>query len=296
LEEKLALGYDFDFGLFNMNGIPDEEEDSLPEDLPLLPLRDTVVFPQMMAPLVVGRDRSIKAVEAAFSADNLIVVVAQRDPEVQEPGPEDLHTIGVEMVLGRTLRMPDGTTNILGQGRRRVEILGLTQTQPYIRARIRPLPESHQVTLGTEALMRAVLSLFEKVVQLSHSLPEDAYVAAMNVTEPGALADLIASLLDLDFGDRQELLEILDPPMRLQQLSIMLAKELDVLELEYSIHDKVQQEVDRSQREFYLREQMRAIQSELGEIDIGTAEIREPRWPRLWMPITTDYPGPRSAS
>jgi ATP-dependent Lon protease len=269
------LGYDFDFGLFNMNGIPDEGEDALPEDLPLLPLRDTVVFPQMMTPLVVGRDRSIKAVEAAFGADNLIVVVAQRDPEVQEPGLEDLHTIGVEMVLGRTLRMPDGTTNILGQGRRRVEILGLTQTQPYIRASIRPLPESHQVSLGTEALMRAVLSLFEKVVQLSHSLPEDAYVAAMNVTEPGALADLIASLLDLDFGERQELLEILDPPMRLQRLSILLANELDVLELEYSIHDKVQQEVDRSQREFYLREQMRAIQSELGEIDIGTAEIRE---------------------
>ena len=269
------MGYDFDFGLFNMNGVPDEGEEALPEDLPLLPLRDTVVFPQMMTPLVVGRDRSIKAVEAAFGADNLIVVVAQRDPEVQEPGPDDLHTIGVEMLLGRTLRMPDGTTNILGQGRRRVEILGLTQTQPYIRARIRPLPESHQVTLGTEALMRAVLSLFEKVVQLSNSLPEDAYVAAMNVTEPGALADLIASLLDLDFDERQELLEILDPPMRLQQLSIKLAKELDVLELEYSIHDKVQQEVDRSQREFYLREQMRAIQSELGEIDIGTAEVRE---------------------
>jgi ATP-dependent Lon protease len=275
LEEKLALGYDLDFGLFDMNGIPDEGEDSLPDDLPLLPLRDTVVFPHMMTPLVVGRDRSIKAVEAAVGGDNLIVVVAQRDPEVQEPGLEDLFTIGVEMVVGRTLRMPDGTTNILGQGWRRVEVLGLSQTMPYIRATIRPLPESQQVTLGTEALMRAVLSLFEKVVQLSHSLPEDAYVAAMNISEPGALADLIGSLLDLEFNDRQELLDILDPLLRLQRLSILLANELDVLELEYSIHDKVQQEVDRSQREFYLREQMRAIQSELGEMDLETAEIQE---------------------
>jgi ATP-dependent Lon protease len=269
------LGYDIDFGLFDMDGLPEEGQESLPDDLPLLPLRDTVVFPHMMTPLVVGRDRSIKALEAAASEGDLLVVVAQRDPEVQEPGFEDLHSVGVEMVVGRTLRMPDGTTNILGQGRRRVEILGLSQTHPYIRARIRLLPESHQVTLGTEALMRAVLALFEKVVQLSHSLPEDAYVAAMNVSEPGPLADLIGSLLDLKMDERQELLEILEPAMRLQHLSILLAKELDVLELEYSIHDKVQQEVDRSQREFYLREQMRAIQSELGEIDMGTAEIRD---------------------
>ena len=269
------MGYDFDFGLFDMNGLPDDGDELSSKDLPLLPLRDTVVFPHMMTPLLVGRDRSLKAVEEAVNGDNLLIVVAQRDPEVQEPGLDDLYTVGVEMVVGRILRMPDGTTNILGQGRRRVEILELNQTQPYIRATIQPLPESHQVTLGTEALMRAVLSLFEKVVQLSHVLPDDAYVAAMNVAEPGPLADLIASLLELEFDQRQEILEILDPAMRLQRLSILLANELDVLELEYSIHDKVQQEVDRTQREFYLREQMRAIQSELGEIDVGTAEVRE---------------------
>jgi ATP-dependent Lon protease len=274
-EEILALSYDFDFGLFNINGLPDDGDELLSEDLPLLPLRDTVVFPQMMTPLLVGRDRSLKAVEEAVNGDHVLIVVAQRDPEVQEPGLEDLHPIGVEMLVGRVLRMPDGTTNILGQGRRRVEILELSQTQPYIRAVTRPLPDSHQVTLGTEALMRAVLSLFEKVVQLSHALPEDAYVAAMNVAEPGPLADLIASLLEPEFGERQEILEILDPAMRLQRLSILLANELDVLELEYSIQDRVQQEVDRTQREFYLREQMRAIQSELGEIDVGTAEVQE---------------------
>jgi len=269
------LSYDFDFGLFNMDGFLDEGDEEVNEDLPLLPLRDTVVFPHMMTPLAVGRDRSLNALEAATGGDSLLVVVAQREPDVQEPKLADLHTVGVEMVVGRILRMPDGTTNILGQGRRRVEILGLTQEQPYIRAQVRTLPESRKVTLGTEALMRAVLSLFEKVVQLSHQLPEDAYVAAMNVSEPGPLADLIASLIDLDFAQRQELLEILEPASRLQRLSILLAKELDVLELEYSIHDKVQQEVDRSQREFYLREQMRAIQSELGEIDFENADLQE---------------------
>ena len=269
------MSYDFDFGLFNMDGFLDEGDEEVNEDLPLLPLRDTVVFPHMMTPLAVGRDRSLNALEAATGGDSLLVVVAQREPDVQEPKLADLHTVGVEMVVGRILRMPDGTTNILGQGRRRVEILGLTQEQPYIRAQVRTLPESRKVTLGTEALMRAVLSLFEKVVQLSHQLPEDAYVAAMNVSEPGPLADLIASLIDLDFAQRQELLEILEPASRLQRLSILLAKELDVLELEYSIHDKVQQEVDRSQREFYLREQMRAIQSELGEIDFENADLQE---------------------
>ncbi len=267
--------YDFDFNMMNMDAFSDESDQVFADDLPLLPLRDTVVFPGMMRSLAVGRDRSIKAVEAAMATDNRVVVVAQRDPEVQDPEMEDLHTVGVEMVVGRILRMPDGTTNILGQGRRRVHVVGLSQTRPYIRASIQPVPESDHVSLGTEALMRAVLSLFEKVVHLSRTLPDDAYVAAMNIAQPGPLADLIGSLLDLEMAEHQELLEILEPAERLQRLSILLANELDVLELEYTIHDKVQQEVDRSQREFYLREQMRAIQSELGEMDGETAELQD---------------------
>jgi ATP-dependent Lon protease len=269
------LSFDFDFGLFDMDEYLTTGEDSTANDYPLLPLRDTVVFPQMMTPLAVGRDRSIKAVEAAIGSDNLLVVVAQRDAEVQEPGLDDLYSIGVEMVVGRILRMPDGTTNILGQGRRRVRIQSFSQSQPYIRAHIQPIPEPQQVTRDVEALMRAVLALFESVVQLSRTLPEDAYVAAMNLSEPGPLADLVASLLDLKFSERQELLETLDPIDRLRRLGVLLASELEVLELEYSIHDQVQKEVDRSQREYFLREQIRIIQSELGEMDIQTAEIRD---------------------
>jgi ATP-dependent Lon protease len=269
------LSYEFDFDPFELDEFLEEAEAYGAAERPLLPLRDTVVFPHMMAPLVIGRNRSLKAVEAAMEGNRLIVAVAQRDSEIQEPGLDDLHTVGVEMVVGRILRMPDGTTSIVGQGRRRVQIKELKQEQPYPIVEVEPIHESQKVTLGTEALMRAVLSLFEKAVQLSHRLPEDAYVAAMNLSEPGPLADLIGSLLDLEFGERQELLEIFEPASRLQRLSIFLAQELDVLELEYEIHDKVQQEVDRTQREYFLREQMRAIRTELGEMDIQTEEIQE---------------------
>jgi ATP-dependent Lon protease len=275
MEEIRPLSHSFDFDLFDVDDLFREDGDGFAADYPLLPLRDTVVFPQLMTPIVVGRDRSLKAVEAAVESNNIIIVVTQRDPEIQRPTLDDLYTVGVEMVIGRVLRMPDGTTSVLGQGRRRVRILGASQVKPYIRAHIQRLEESQKVTLGTEALMRAVLSLFEKVVQLSRTLPEDAYVAAMNLAEPGALADLIASFLELKLEQRQELLETLDPTTRLQRLSIFLANELDVLELEYQIHDQVQQEVDRSQREYFLREQIRAMRTELGELDVQTAEIED---------------------
>jgi len=246
-------------------------------EYPLLPVRDTVVFPHMVTPLFVGRDRSIKAVEAAISDDSTLVVVAQRDPEIQDPAIEDLYTIGTEVVIGRTLRMPDGTISILGQGKQRVKIVKFVQTEPYFKVEVRPIYEPVEKSLSTEALMRAVLALFEKCVQLNRNLPEDAYVAAMNIDEPGWLADLVASILNLDMEKRQEILETIDPTLRLQRLSILLAQELDVLELENRIQTKVQEEVDKTQREYFLREQMKVIQGELGEIDGQTQEINELR-------------------
>jgi len=273
-EGRNPLSFDFGFNPFDLEDLDDAGGD-MPGDWPLLPLRDTVVFPHMVAPLVVGRDRSMKAVEAALDGDRTLVVVAQRSADVQEPGESDLYSVGVAIHIARVLRMPDGTSSILGQGRRRVRLASFQQLRPYVRVQVEPIEESQQVTLGTEALMRAVLSLFEKVVQLSQRLPEDAYVAALNVRYPGQLADLIASVLDLEFAERQELLEIVEPPARLQRLSVLLARELDVLELESSIQDRVQREVDRSQREFFLREQMRAIRSELGELDVEAEEMQE---------------------
>jgi len=246
-------------------------------EYPLLPSPDAVVFPNMVMPLFLGRDRSVRAVEAAEAMHVPLLVVAQRNPEVEDPDLSDLYTIGTAVEVGRILRMPDGSTTVLVQGIERVRIVELIDTEPYLRVRGVPLYEDERHDMASEALMRAVLALFEKVVSLNQNLPEDAYVAAMNEKEPGSLADLLAHVLDLDLEQRQELLETLDVNARLQRLSIMLGQELDVLELEDRIQTQVQQELDKSQREYYLREQMRAIQNELGEEDETQRDIRELR-------------------
>ncbi|MCL4487542.1 MAG: endopeptidase La [Chloroflexi bacterium] len=253
-----------------------EELLRLPE-LPVVPVRDMVIFPHIMSPVMVGRDRSIRAIEAAMATNQRIVVFTQRDPETAEPGVDDLYPIGTEMSIGRMLRMPDGTTSVIGQGSARVKLLDLLQIDPFMRARVMPIHEPVEKSLSTEALMRAVLALFEKAVRLSPNLPDDAYVAAINADTPGRLADLVGSTLNLEIPKRQELLETLDPTTRLQKISILLAKELDVLELQSKIHDQVQEEVDKTQREFYLREQMRVIQHELGEVDAQAREVNELR-------------------
>ena len=242
-------------------------------ECPLLPVRDTVLFPRMVTPLLVGPDRQMQAAEAAEAGHGPLIVVAQRDLETETPSPEDLYAIGTEVAIARMLRMPDGTASVLTQGRQRVEIVEFTQTEPYYRVHARPIFEPTERPPATEALMRAVLALFEKVTHLNRNLPENAYVFAMNVDEPGWLADLVASTIELEVPERQEVLEVLDPTTRLQRLSILLAKELDVLELENHIHSEVQREVDKSQREFYLREQMKAIQTELGEGDLHQQDI-----------------------
>jgi len=253
------------------------ELDQIELELPLLPVRDTVVFPRMLTPLFVGRDRSVLALEAAVTEENQLVVVTQRDADEEEPNIDDLYSIGTLVIVGRMLRMPDGSTNILVQGHQRVEILEFVQDIPFPRARIRRLPEDTERSRSTEALMRAVLALFEKCVQLNRNVPDDAYVAAMNIDEPGWLADMIASVMDFDVEQRQQILSAVEAEDRLQRLSISLAQELDVLELESKIQDKVQEEVDKGQREYFLREQMRIIQGELGELDSQIAEINELR-------------------
>ena len=248
------------------------------EELPVLPLRDTVMYPHMAAPLFVGRETSMKAIEAAMTeGSQRLVLVAQREEATEDPDAADLYSVGTEAAIVRKLRMPDGTTSLWVQGQRRMQVLEYTQMRPYIVAQVEPLRETGETGLPTEALMRAALALFEKVVRFSRNIPDDAYVAAMNAEEPGWLADLVASFLELDVAKRQELLETGDRNQRLQKISIILASELDVLELENRIQSQVQQEVDRSQREYFLREQMRIIQSELGETDPIMQEINELR-------------------
>jgi ATP-dependent Lon protease len=169
------------------------------------------------------------------------------------------------------------STSALVQGKRRIEILEFTQWEPYIRVRFRPLDEPDVWERTTEALMRAVTALFEKVVDLDRRLPEDIYTFAINIDEPGWLADFVAATLEIPMETRQELLETLDANVRLQKMSILLAQELDVLEMEDQIHSQVQLEVDKMQREHFLREQMRVIQNELGETDVFTQELTELR-------------------
>lgn len=245
--------------------------------LPVVPLINTVLFPHMLTPLFVGRERSVAAIEEAMSGDRTILAVAQREPDVEDVGSTDLYAVGVEAMIQRILKMPDGSISIVVQGQRRMRVVDFVQERPVLLAQSTVIYENTEKTIAVEAMMRAVLSLFEKVVKLSRTLPDDSYIMAMNVNEPNWLADLIASTLPLDVPRRQEILETLDAEERLRRLSIMLSQELDVLELESRIHTQVQKEVDRSQREFFLREQMKAIQRELGQTDPMQREMDELR-------------------
>jgi len=241
--------------------------------LPLLPRRRGVLFPNVAAPILVGRRTSVRAVDEATARGYDVAVVTQRDAALTDLRSEDIYPIATEAMINRALRLPDGTTQVWAQGQRRLRIDEIVFTEPYYQVRVTPIVEDDARPVATEALMRAVLALFEKVVQLSPTLPEDAYVMAMNIERPGWLADFVASSLELDDGEAQALLSTLDVGERLQRINIILARELDVLELQSRIHSQVQEEVDKSQREYFLREQLKAIQKELGEIDPQAREV-----------------------
>ncbi len=261
--------------LYNIDEATLDEEGLI--ECAVLPLRDVVLYPNMVTPLFVSHEPTLMAIEHAALANETMIAIAQLDPEVEDPIPSDLHVVGTEIAVGRLMHIPDGSTSVLSQGRRRVQVIEFVQTEPYMRVRGRPIDEVAESTKESLALMRVVLTLFEKCVQLNRSLPEEAYVYAVNIEDPAWLTDLIASALSLTISERQEMLETFDPIERLQRTSVLLGRELDVLELEDQIHNQVQSEVDKSQRELYLREQMKAIQTELGETDLWTKEINELR-------------------
>ncbi len=242
-----------------------------------VPLRDLVIFPRMISPIFVGRETSLLAIQEAQRNDQTVIGLTQRDADLDTPGAEDFLPIGVEMAVGRLLTMPEGSSSALVQGRRRVEIVEVVQLEPFIRVRARPIFEPQEAEREMKALMRSVLDSFDRCVQLDRSLPEEAHLYALNINEPGWLADMIASALAMPAQEKQKLLMLPDPATRLKQLNIFLAQQVDVLELEDEIHSQVQSEMDRSQREFYLREQLKAIQSELGEGDIWSRDIADIR-------------------
>jgi len=252
------------------------DDDGLIE-CPVISLRDLVVYPHMVSPIFVGNEASLLAVEEVHVEEQTVIALTQLNPEEENPGPDGFLTIGVEMAVGRLLNMPDGSSSALVQARRRVELVEFSQLEPFMRARARPISEVVIITKQTDATMRTARELFQRCVQLNRSLPEEAYLYALNIDEPGWLADMVVTSIAPPFEERQKLLQTLNPVERLKRVVKLLAQEVDVLELEDEIHNRAQSEVDRTQREYYLREQMKVIQTELGEGDLWARELYELR-------------------
>jgi ATP-dependent Lon protease len=249
----------------------------LPDALPVLPLRDTVTFPETLTPLAVGQERSIKLVDDVLGANRMLAMVAARDPENEEPGPQDLHEVGVVGVVARMLKVPDGTLRVLVQGTQRVRLGPYVAEQPYLVARISELPDVSEDGPELEALTRNVQRTFSEIIEQIPYLPEELQMAVANLDDPAALAHLIAGTLRISTEEKQELLEQVEVVARLRHLSQILARELEVVQLGTQIQTQVQSEIDKGQREFFLRQQMKAIQDELGEGDEQQAEVNELR-------------------
>jgi ATP-dependent Lon protease len=249
----------------------------LPAELPILPIREAVLYPRMLLPLMVTQERMIKLIDAALLSNKMIGIVAIKHKEVEEVKPEHLFPIGCAAHILKMLKMPDNSLRLLIQGTSRIALGEFTQREPYIRAKVTPLKDQGEKTTDIEAVMVGVKGIFQKVVELAPNLPAELGIMAMNLEEPGALADLIASILNIPLEDKQTLLETLDVKARLGKANLFLTKELSVLELSSKIQSQVREGIDKSQREYFLREQLKAIQKELGEKDERTVEIEELR-------------------
>ena len=254
----------------------EKQKPDIPEKLPLLPVRDIVVFPHMVLPLFVGREISIKAIEEALAGNRMVFLAAQRSSEVESPEPDDIYTIGSVGTIMRMLKLPDGRVKILVQGIAKARITSFEQTTPYHTVRIEKLTDpSAESGLEVEAAVRTVKELMGKVVAFGKFTVPDIISVIENLDDPGRLADMIASNLGLKVETAQEVLEILDPVKRLGKISDLLAKEVDVLTMQQKIQAEAKGEMDKTQREYFLREQLKAIQKELGESDERAEEVQE---------------------
>jgi ATP-dependent Lon protease len=251
---------------------------ALPPELPILPLRDTVLFPNSFMPLAVARESSVRLIDEAISAGKLIGVFTQRDASVEEPQQGDLYTVGTASHIHKMFKLPDGSLRLIVQGLARLTLDEITETRPYLRGRITGAVEATNDAdrLEIDALLRNIKTNFQQVVSLSPLLSNDLQTLAANIAEPGRLADFIASsLTTIATSVKQEVLETLDVRARMDHLNRILIKELEVLELGSKIQSQVQSEVGKNQREYFLREQMKAIQKELGESDDQTKDVEE---------------------
>jgi ATP-dependent Lon protease len=262
--------------------IPDAEEavrgeEPLPDALPVLPLRETVTFPETLTPLAVGQERSIKLVNDVLSGNRMLAMVASRDPENDAPGPDDLYDVGVVGTVARMLKVPDGSLRVLVQGSERIRVGPYVAEEPYLVARIEAVPDVVEPSPELEALTRNVQATFSEIIEQIPYLPEELQLAVTNMDEPSALSHLIAGALRIPTEEKQELLEQVDVGKRLRRLSEILARELEVVRLGAKIQSDVESEIGKGQREYFLREQLKAIQQELGEGDEQQAELAELR-------------------
>jgi len=254
----------------------DKESDfSIPENIGVLPIRDTVIYPYMVAPLVIAREKSVRLIDDALSSNRIIGVIAQKRAEIDAPNAGDLYSFGVAATILKMLKFPDGTIRLLIQGLSRIEVKEWTASEPYFQARINIIKEIEDQSIEVEALSRNLLETFNRIVDLAPHLPDELHVAAMNLQDPSKMADLIAANINLSVSDKQAILETVDIKERMKKLTILLNRELDVLEIGSKIQSQVKTEIDKNQREYVLREQMKAIQRELGETDDRMQEVAE---------------------
>ena len=254
------------------------EQFTIPLELPILPLRGVVVYPMMWLPLTVGQERSIRLVDDALvdSADQRVIgLFTAVEAEVEEPSPEQVYAVGTAAVVHRMLRTPDGSIRLIVQGIERIRVHRYLQEQPYLRAEVEVIPDDESPSLEQEALMRTTLELFRRLVALVPHMPEELETAAINASSPRQLAYLVAASTRMEYAQAQEILELNAVTQKLQKLNTILSKELEVLELGRKIQSQAQDEMNKMQREYYLREQLKAIQKELGQGDEQEAEIQE---------------------
>ncbi len=252
-----------------------DDDNALPEILPLIPLRDLILFPNLVVPLFVGRERSINALEQAMREHHLVALVTQREAETQDPGPEDVYGIGCVATIMQELKLPDGTAKALVEGKQRFKVVEWLQKDPFFLVRVEYIKEEGHADVEVEALMRALIADFEKASDLGKPIPQEVLLAASNISEPGRLADFITFHLNLKIDEKQEILEALQPRERLEKTAMFLRRELEILEIGSKIQDRVKESMTKTQREYFLREQLKAIQQELGQYDEVAAEIDE---------------------
>ena len=261
--------------------IPPEsgEQFEIPTTLPLLPVRDIVVFPYMVLPLFVGREGSIRAVEDALASHRMLMMATQRDADLEEPGPEELYSIGTVGMIVRMLKLPDGRVKVLVQGMSKARMKEFIQREPFFRVQIELFEDQPdaEVSVEVEALIRNVKEQLDQVITHGKGIPQDVLIVAESIEEPGRLADLVASNLGLKVEDGQRVLEIDDPVERLKTVADLLNREFELITIQHKIQTEAKEEMTKTQREYFLREQLKAIQKELGETDERSEEIAEYR-------------------